>query len=56
MNEQEFEDQRAAELLESLEVAADGGDNVDIGDFEASTILAMLRDPAYYQRISDMLA
>lgn len=39
--------ERAGELVERLLVAADGGPGVGVGQYEASTILALLTDELY---------
>lgn len=44
--------ERAVDLLDRLLVTVDGGRGVGIGQYEASTILALLMDKAY--RVSVM--
>lgn len=48
---------RAAEVLDEVETVADGGepgDLVEFGSYGASTIVAMLEDPHYYDAVKQV--
>lgn len=45
--------EKAAQMLDNLLYAADGGKDVYIDQWGASTILAMLDDPAYYAKAKE---
>lgn len=42
---------RAVGVYEDLLIAADGGDALEVGEFESTTILAMLGDDVYRERV-----
>ena len=50
-----YQKYRAAKVLDTLLAQADGENPKDYGDisteFRASTILAMIKDPAYYAKV-----
>lgn len=54
--EEQQEDERAAELLESIAAAADGGESFTVGIWEASTLSLLLSDAKYRQRIQQLHA
>lgn len=47
--------ERAVDLLDRLLSTADGGRNVGIGQYEASTILALLMDKVYRAKVMSRL-
>lgn len=47
--------ERAVELLDCLLAAADGGDSVTCGQYEASTIIALLADRSYRVEVMSKL-
>ncbi len=55
-NETETESiERAVQLLDSLLYIADGGRRMHIGEYEATTILALLMDKSYRVKVTSRL-
>ena len=51
MSENDNDVLNGAELYEKLLIAVDGGDSMRIGQYDASTILAMLEDAEYHKQV-----
>lgn len=51
--EKKAELDRAVGVYEDLLVAADGGDAFEVGEFESTTIIAMLKDHRYRKKVID---